>query len=120
MRTTRQKQQGISFLGLLIVGAILAYLVVIGAKVVPSVSEYMAINKAAKQAASEGTTVPAIRAAFDRQATVGYITSVGGKDLEIGKVNDRVVVRYAYDKEIPLGGPAFLVIKYRGESMGGP
>jgi hypothetical protein len=37
----------------------------------------------------------------------------------VTKQGDKVVVRFAYDKEIPLFGPAYLLIKYRGSSAGG-
>ena len=79
----------------------------------------MAINKAVKKAAAEGGTVPEIRASFDRTASVDYITTLTGKDIDITKDGDKVVVSFAYDKEIPLAGPAYLLIKYRGSSAGG-
>ena len=113
------RQRGISFNGLLFLGVVLAFLAIVGAKVVPTASEYMSIVKAVKKAASDGDTVPAVRASFDRTASVDYIDSISGKDLEVTKVNDKIVVRFAYDKEIPLFGPAYLLIKYRGSSAGG-
>ena len=115
----RSSQRGISFFGLLILGIVLALLAIVGARVVPTATEYMAINKAAKKAAAEGGTVPEVRAAFDRTAAVDYITTLTGKDLDITKDGDKVVVSFAYDKEIPLAGPAYLLIKYRGSSAGG-
>jgi hypothetical protein len=58
-----------------------------------------------------------IRRAFDRQKDVDYTsTAVTGNDLEITKENDRVVIAFAYDKEIELLGPLSLLIKYRGRS----
>ncbi|TNF57337.1 MAG: DUF4845 domain-containing protein, partial [Burkholderiales bacterium] len=39
-----------------------------------------------------------------------------GKDLEITKQGDRVVVAFDYSREIPLFGPAYLVMKYQGRS----
>ena len=118
-KAQRSSQRGISFFGLLILGIVLALLAIVGARVVPTATEYMAINKAAKKAAAEGGTVPEIRAAFDRSAAVDYISTLTGKDLDITKDGDKVVVSFAYDKEIPLAGPAYLLIKYRGSSAGG-
>ena len=115
----RSAQRGISFLGLLILGVVLALLGIVGAKVVPTATEYMAIQKAVKKAAAEGDTVPAVRASFDRAASVDYISTLTGKDLEVTKQGDKVVVNFAYDKEIELFGPAYLLIKYRGSSAGG-
>ena len=56
---------------------------------------------------------------FDRTASVDYITSISGKDLEVTKQGDKVVVNFDSDTEIPLFGPAYLLIKYRGSSAGG-
>ena len=112
-------QRGISFLGLLFLGVIIAFLAIVGAKVVPTVTEFMSIQKAAKKAAADGDTVPSVRAAFDRTASVDYISSISGKDLDITKDGDKIVVNFAYDKEIALFGPAYLLIKYRGSSAGG-
>lgn len=114
--TGASSQRGISFFGLLFVGVVLAFLAIVTAKVVPTVSEYMSIVRAVKKAAGDGSTVREVRDSFDRTASVDYIDSIAGKDLEVTKVNDRVVVRFAYDKEIELFGPAYLLIKYRGSS----
>ena len=44
------------------------------------------------------------------------ITSISGKDLEITKENDRVVIRFAYNKEVPVAGPVYVLLKYAGRS----
>ena len=119
IRHPRASQRGISFLGLLILGVVLALLAIVGARVLPTATEYMAIQKAVKKAAADGDTVPAVRASFDRTASVDYISSISGKDLEVTKQGDKVVVDFAYDKEIPLFGPAYLLLKYRGSSASG-
>lgn len=112
----KKQQRGISLIGLIIVGALLAFFGVVGAQVLPTALEYQAIVKAAKKAATDGTTVSEVRAAFDRAAVIDDISSISGKDLEISKVNDKVVVAFAYEREIHLGGPAYLLLKYRGRS----
>lgn len=117
MKTARPTaQRGISFIGLLIVGIILALLAIVGARALPTVTEYMAIQKVAKRAAQQGDSVPAVREAFDRGASVDYITSITGKDLDVTKVGDKIVISFAYEKEIPLAGPAFLLLKYSGST----
>ncbi|MDH4134531.1 MAG: DUF4845 domain-containing protein [Gammaproteobacteria bacterium] len=111
----KSAQRGITFLGLLFIGAFLAIIGVIVAQVIPTVIELQAVQKASKKAASEGT-VPEIRMAFDKAAQIDDIKSIAGKDLEITKVGDRVVVSYAYEREIHLAGPAWLTLKYAGSS----
>jgi hypothetical protein len=86
--------------------------------VFPTVNEYLTIKRTVeKVAASSPATVAEVRAAFERQKDIEYsISSISGKDLEVTKENDKVVIAFAYDKEIPLYGPVYLLIKYEGRS----
>ena len=56
------------------------------------------------------------QAAFDRAAVIDDITSIRGKDLKITKRGDKVVVGYDYQREIHVAGPAYLTLKYSGET----
>ncbi len=109
-------QRGITLIGLLFWGAIIAFLLVIGMQAVPAVQESFAVQRAVDKAARAGDTVGDIRNAFDKMADVDYITSIGGKDLTITKSDGRIVVAYAYAKEIHLFGPAYLELKFAGHS----
>lgn len=109
------KQRGISLIGTIFVLAILAVIALIGLKVVPTVTEYMTIKKAIV-VAKAGNTVPEIRASFDKQADVGYVDSISGKDLDIEKTADGFEVSFAYEKKIPLFGPVSLAIDYEGST----
>lgn len=108
-------QGGISFVGLLFVVGVLASLGVLGAQVFPTVVEYQAILKAA-QKASAGSTVPEVRQIFERASAIDDFTSISAKDLDVSKNGDKVVVKFAYNKEIHMFGPAFLLLKYSGQS----
>lgn len=112
----RQKQRGITFVGVIVVGAVLVFGTVTAMQVFPTYIEFLAIQKAAKKA-STGGTVPEVRSIFDKAAQIDDITTIAGKDLEVGKQGDKVVVSFAYQREIHLGGPAFLVMKYQGSSQ---
>lgn len=115
MKNLKQRQRGLTFLGLLIVGILLALAGVTIARVVPTYIEYLAVQKAVKQA-STGTTPAEIRSLFDRAATIDDITSLSGKDLELGKQGNRVVVSFSYTRELPIMGPVNLLMKYQGSS----
>jgi hypothetical protein len=112
---SRARQAGISFIGLLFVVGVLACLGVVLAQVFPTVVEYQAILKAA-QKASGGNSVGEVRQIYERAADIDDIKSVTPKDLDISKDGDKVVVKFAYTKEIHLFGPAFLLLKYAGQS----
>jgi len=115
MKRLKARQSGISFIGLVFVVGVLACLGVVGAQVFPTVLEYQAIHKAVQKAAA-GATVGEVRQIYEKAQNVDDIKSVHPKDLQITKEGEKVVVKFAYDKEIHLFGPAFLVIKYAGQS----
>jgi hypothetical protein len=112
------RQRGVTLLGLVFWAVVVAFAALLALKVLPTMNEFYTIQRAVSKVAKEGgTTVPEIRNAFERQKQIEYsISSISGSDLEITKINDKIVLRFAYDKEIELFDPVFLVIKYRGES----
>ncbi len=111
----KSRQGGFSLLAMLFIVGVLAYLGVVGAQVFPTVLEYQAALKAV-QKASAGNTVGDVKTIFDKAAQIDDINSISGKDLVVTKEGDKVVVKFAYNREIHLAGPAFLVMKYVGRS----
>ena len=121
MRVERQRprrQRGITLFGLMFWAIVVGMVALIVMKVLPTMNEYFTIQKAVNKIASEGgRTVPEIRNAFERTKDIEYsITSITAKDLTITKENDKIVVSFAYDKEIELIKPVYLLIKYEGRS----
>ncbi|HMQ72077.1 MAG TPA: DUF4845 domain-containing protein [Rubrivivax sp.] len=114
----RRRQGGLTLFGMLFWAILIGFVGYVAVVTLPTVNEYWttlrAINKIAD---SPPSTVGEIRSAFDRQKDIEYaIQAVSGKDLEITKENDRVVIGFAYDKEIALFGPVYLLIKYEGRT----
>jgi hypothetical protein len=118
LHRARRDQQGITLLGLLLWAIIIGFVALLGMRVLPTMNEFFTIQKAVNKVALEGgTTVPEIRAAFEKQKDIEYsIQSISSKDLDITKENDKITIRFAYDKEIEVMAPVFLLIKYEGQS----
>jgi sensor histidine kinase regulating citrate/malate metabolism len=114
-RQFKGRQRGISFFGLLFVIVVLAGVGVIAAQAFPTFMEYQAILKAVNKA-KEGSTVPEVKSLFDKAAQIDDIKSIAGKDLTVTKNGDKVVVSFAYEREIHMFGPAYLLLKYSGQS----
>ncbi len=113
-------QRGVTLFGLLMWAIIVGAVSLVVMRIVPSTVEYFAIVKAINRVSGEpGGTVPQIRAAFDRQREIDDFKAITGKDLSITKENDQVVVGFAYDSEIELFKPVYLLIKYEARSKGG-
>ena len=111
-------RRGVTLIGLLAWAIIVGFVGYLLVRVVPTVTEFYTIQGVVDRiAASPANTVSEIRGAFDKQRQIdATITSVLGKELDITKENDRVVISFAYEKEIELFGPVYLLIKYAGRS----
>ena len=113
----RQGQRGITLFGLMFWAVVVGFVALIGMRVLPTLNEYFTIKRTINKITTEGSTVPEIRAAFERQKDIEYsISSISGKDLNITKENDKIVVSFAYDKEVELVKPVYLLIKFEGRS----
>jgi len=115
-QTSPRHQRGVTLLGLMFWAVLIGVVAMLVLNVLPTVNEYATIQKAVTKLAKEGAgTVPEIRAAFERTKQIEYsISSISGKDLDISKENEKLVIRFAYDKEIVLFEPVYLLIKYKG------
>lgn len=121
MKTTvrsLRRQRGVTLFGLMFWALFFGFVGYVLVRTLPTLNEYATIQRTVEKiAASNPSTVQEVRTAFDRQKEIEYsITEISGKDLQITKVNDKVVISYAYNKEVPLFGPVYILLKYEGRS----
>jgi hypothetical protein len=97
---------------------IVGFIGYLAVRVLPTVNEFLTVQRAVDRVAGESpATVGEVRRAFDKQKDIEYaITTISGKDLEVTKEDDKLVIRFAYDKEIPIFEPVYLLLKYKGRS----
>jgi hypothetical protein len=116
--SARARQRGVTLFGLLFWALVIGFFGYVLVRTLPTVNEYMTIQSAVEKIArTQPATVAEARLAFDKQKDLEYsISSIGSKDLTVTKENDKVVIGFAYDKEIPIYGPVFILIKYEGRS----
>jgi hypothetical protein len=118
----RNKQRGISFLVVFLIGVVLALVAVGAMKIAPAYQDFMTAKKdMLAVAGSEGRTgsVVDIRKAFDRRADIDGITVVTGADLDISKDGGDTVISFAYTKKIPLFANVSLLIDFAASSAPG-
>ncbi len=118
--TRKHRQQGITFVGMVLLAIVVAFGAVVVIKVLPTLNEYYTTKKAINKIASSGvSSIPLIRREFENQRAIEYsISSVSGNDLEIDTTGNVVTISFAYDKEVEIIEPVFLLIKYRGSAQG--
>ena len=106
-------------IGVLFISIGLVLVAVGGMKVAPAYIEYMSVKKAVAGIVQGGEargTVADIRRAFDKRAQVDDINVISGKDLEISKEGNDVVVAFSYPKKIPLFGNVSIYFDFSGSS----
>jgi hypothetical protein len=114
----RGAQRGMTLFSLLFWAMLIGFTGYLLVRILPTMNEYFTIQRAVdKVAASAPVTVVQARSQFDKQKDIEYaIEAITGKDLEITKENDKVVIRFAYNKEVPIYGNVYVLIKYQGTS----
>jgi hypothetical protein len=120
--TPARRQRGLSLFGMLFWAVLVGGGALLVLKVYPSVQKYLTTRGAVDKVMRSDprpNSVPAIRTAFNRQRAIEYTRDmINGQDLEIEAVGDGFRVGFAYDDEVELVDPVFLLIKYR-YSVGG-
>ncbi|MET0382195.1 MAG: DUF4845 domain-containing protein [Burkholderiaceae bacterium] len=114
-------QRGTSLLGLVVLAVVVGFVALLGIRTFPSVNEYLTIRQVVgKIMKSQPAGANEIRQAFERSSEVEYsIKSITAKDLVITPVGERWKTSYAYNVEIPIIEPVFLLVKYEGSAASG-
>jgi len=120
MKHSNKRQRGVSLTGLLLVGGLLFFLVVLGMKVAPDVLGYFTVVNNVKATAHDpgliGAGVPQVRNAYLKRIQLGGGGDVLPEDLEITKEGNEIVISFAYSKKIPLFANVSLMIDFEGSS----
>ncbi|MBR0565705.1 DUF4845 domain-containing protein [Azoarcus sp. L1K30] len=116
---TQFRQRGLSLISILIVGAFMAFVLLIGFRTVPAINEYLTIKRVVKIVADEGdngSSISEMRRSFDRRGQIDDVSSITGADLEIRKVAGKVVVETSYARKVPVAGNVSLLFDFQASS----
>lgn len=115
-----KKQGGATFLGMLFVGAMVVFVALVVMKMVPAYTEFFSVKKVIKAMKEEslGTmSKKEIMDSFDKRASIAYIESVKGSDLEVEKGADgEAVVSVEYQIVRPIMGNVSILIDFSARS----
>jgi len=85
----QNKQRGITFVGMLFVGGLLVFAALLVMNIAPAYGEFMSIKKILRVMDQDesltGLNDKKVREAFDKRASIDYVTAVKGSDLTIEK-----------------------------------
>lgn len=112
----RARQRGATFIGMVVIIAILGLGLYAGIRLIPLYFEYFAVVQAMEQTANENkgnpTSPPQIRAALERHWTIEDIKSVQPKEIEIKRTGNGYTMRAAYEARAPFIGNVSLVAEF--------
>jgi type II secretory pathway pseudopilin PulG len=101
----RQRQQGMTFIGLLCVLALVGSIGYAGIRLVPIYLNYMKIARTMEAAATEfkgeNAGLDGVRKSLDRHWAIEDITTVDYKDIEITKDDGGLQLHVTYDDTVP-------------------
>jgi hypothetical protein len=112
----KQRQRGMTFLGLVTILAILGAGLYAAIRLVPVYLEYTKVARALEQVRDEHSAIESnpqlIRRSLERRWDVEDIASIGWQEVEIKKSNDGYDVRAAYEVEQPFVANVYLLAKF--------
>jgi Tfp pilus assembly protein PilE len=98
-------QRGLSLMGLIVTLAVVGFLGVTAAKLLPAYIEYWSVRKIFAAMVQNGDTkgtVTEIRRHYDTRNAIEDVRNVQGKDLEITKEGGETVVAAEWSVKVPL------------------
>jgi hypothetical protein len=114
------RQRGVTFIGMIFIGALIVFVAIIGLRLIPAYIEYATISghlrDLAKSPDARGASPQEIQSLFNRRAVVDDIRSVSGSDLDIIKDGDQLVLSASYSKKIKLLGNVSACIDFTAKS----
>src|SRR6185437_7483772 len=99
------RQRGLSLVRLIVLLAVLGFVAIMAAKLLPSYVEYWNVRKMFAQMDKSGAlngTPHDIRREFDKLNAISDVRSIGGKDLEITNQSGQNVVAADWSVKIPM------------------
>jgi hypothetical protein len=115
----RNRQQGMTFIGLLCILALLGVVVYAGIRLTPLYLNYMKVSKTMEAAVAEyktegaGGGMDAVKRSLDRHWSIEDITGVEYKEIEITKDdNGGLQMHVAYDDTVPYVANVSLLVHF--------
>lgn len=113
------RQRGLALFSVLLCGLVLGFVLLMGLRSAPAVTEFLAIKRIIVVLAAEGDTGRSdadLRQSFDRRGAIDAVSSIAGRDLLIRKEAGRTVINVAYGRTVPMVRNLSLYIDFRASS----
>ena len=112
-------QRGLTLIGFVFVAAVIAFFVVVGARMAPAYIEYFSVQKSLEKTLAEAkdpTSQVDVRRTFDRYLATDYIDSVTARDLEVTKEGNQVTLTVAWTRKLHLVSNVSLFLDFEASA----
>lgn len=110
------KQKGMTFIGLVLVVAVVICIAVVGMKVAPAYLEFFSVKKIINKIGHEGNfaqmSKKEIIDEFTNGANISYVTVIKGSDLVIQKSDEGNLVKAEYQVVLPIVANASILLDF--------
>jgi len=116
----RNRQQGLSLIGLILVSIVLVVVAIFSLKLVPAYIQQYTITKIFRQIVQNpefaNATAADVRAAFNRQVSIDSVNAISSGDLDISRDAGQLVIEAQYTVTIPLVANVSLLVDFKATS----
>lgn len=120
MRAWKNKQQGVSLTGVVLIIAAGLFAAILGMKLIPAYMHNAQIEHIFKAIVNDpemqGATAKDIRTSYTKRATMDYITDITAEDIEVSKEGNSITLKTSYTVKIPVAGNISLVLEFSPSS----
>ena len=113
-------QKGVTFVGMIMIAAMIIFVVIIGIRLIPAYIEYATIvnhlREIARSSDARGASVRDIQTMFGKRAQIDDIKSVDARDVEVEKEGESVILRAVYSTKVSLMGNVSACIDFQASS----
>jgi len=117
MLTTKSKQNGMTFWGLMMVAAVFAFFVLLFFKLFPSYMEHAKVKTALENISRQPGTIEMekaqIKSAFERRFDIEDVNNIDlNKNLFVEKKPGSMTIRIAYERRVPIAYNVSALIEF--------
>jgi hypothetical protein len=120
MKATADRQRGVSFVGFVMIVAVILFVGILGIKMVPAYLHSAQIAQIfktiVKDPAMQGASVKEIKDSYTKRADISYVTDITAEDIEVIKGDGQLSLSTSYSVKIPVIGNVTLVLDFNPSS----
>lgn len=115
-----RRQQGVTFVGMILIGMLIVLVAIIGLRLVPAYIEYATIRSHLRDLArspdARGASPAEIMQLFNRRAVIDNIRAVTGQDLDVVREGEELSISATWSTRVKLLGNVNACIDFTAAS----